>query len=80
MDNANFAVCGRAVCLRIAHSNERNERVSGTDTVTVNLGRRFSTVAIYDSTLGASPTQSLKNVSSVQLTLSDHPMIIEITH
>jgi hypothetical protein len=37
-------------------------------------------VAIYDPTLGASPTQSLKNVSSVQLTLSDHPMIIEITH
>jgi hypothetical protein len=57
-----------------------DERVSGTGTVTVNLGRRFSTVAIYDPTLGASPTQSLKNVSSVQLTLSDHPMIIEITH
>jgi hypothetical protein len=57
-----------------------DERVSGTDTVTVNLGRRFSTVAIYDPTLGSSPTQSLKNVSSVQLTLSDHPMIIEITH
>jgi hypothetical protein len=57
-----------------------DERVSGRDTVTVNLGRRFSTVAVYDPTLGASPTQSLKNVSSVQLTLSDHPMIIEITH
>jgi hypothetical protein len=45
----------------------------------VYLGATFSTVAVYDPTLCASPRQTLNNVSSVLLTLSDHPVIIEIT-
>ncbi len=49
-----------------------------TDHVTVNLGGTHATVNVYDVTVGATPTQALSNVSSVPLTLSDHPMIIDI--
>ncbi|MCI0466045.1 MAG: glycosyl hydrolase [Beijerinckiaceae bacterium] len=55
-----------------------NERVSGSDTVTVNLGATFPNVKIYDPTVGTAPIKTLSNVASVNLTLSDHPVIIEI--
>jgi hypothetical protein len=55
-----------------------DERLSGSDNVTVNLGATFASVIIYDPTMGTSPIQSLNNVSSVALTLSNHPVTIEI--
>ncbi|MCI0601319.1 MAG: glycosyl hydrolase [Beijerinckiaceae bacterium] len=55
-----------------------NERVIGSDSVTVNLGATFPIVKVYDPTLGTSPAKTLSNVASVNLTLSDHPVIIEI--
>ncbi len=56
-----------------------NERVSGSDNVTVNLGATFPTVKLYDPTLGTLPVKTFSNVASVNLTLSDHPVIIEIS-
>jgi len=50
----------------------------GTDAVTVNLGGPFASVRVYDPTVGTSAVQTLNNVTSVSLTLSDHPNIIEI--
>jgi hypothetical protein len=56
-----------------------NERPSGgSNDVTVNLGGTFATVNIYDPTTGTAPTQTLTNISSVALTLTDHPVIIEL--
>jgi len=55
-----------------------DEKVKGTDQVTVNLGRTYSRVNIYDVTIGISPTQTLSNVASVSLNLTDHALIIEI--
>jgi len=55
-----------------------DERLSGSDNVMINLGATFASVTIYDPTIGTSPIQSLSNVSSVVLTLSNHPIIIEI--
>ncbi len=55
-----------------------DEKASGTDSVTVNLGGTYATVNVYDPTLGTSPTMTLSNVASVPLSLSDHPVIIEI--
>jgi hypothetical protein len=55
-----------------------NERTSGSDTVTVNLGRTFALAAVYDPTRGTASVSAFNNVSSVQLTLSDHPVIIEV--
>lgn len=49
-----------------------------TDTLSVNLGGSHQTVNIYDPTVGASSTKTLSNVSSVALTLTDHPLIIEV--
>jgi len=49
-----------------------------TDNVTINLGTTYAKVKVYDPTIGTSPTQTLTDVSSVTLTLSDHPVIVEI--
>ena len=56
-----------------------DERPSGgSDDITVDLSAPRSTVTVYDPTTGAAPSQTLHGVSSVTLTLSDHPMIIEL--
>ena len=55
-----------------------DEQVSGTSRVTVNLGRAHPSVKVYDPTVGAAPTQTLHKVSSVPLTLTDHPVILEL--
>jgi hypothetical protein len=56
-----------------------DERPSGgTDDVTVNLGRTFATVKVYDPTTGTAPTQTLSSVASVTVTLTDHPVVIEL--
>ena len=51
-----------------------------TDNVTVNLGGTHGTVNVYDPTVGTGVVQTRANVSSVPLTLSDHPMIIEVVN
>jgi hypothetical protein len=50
----------------------------GSDTVTVDLGAPRGTVKIYDPTTGTAPTKTMSGVASVQLTLTDHPVILEI--
>lgn len=55
-----------------------SELVKGTNAVTVNLGAAYPSVTIYDPTAGTSAIQTLTGTASVALTLSDHPMIIEI--
>ena len=57
-----------------------DEHASSTasDNVVVSLGGTSSTVNVYDTTLGTAPVQTLSGVSIVPLTLSDHPMIIEL--
>jgi hypothetical protein len=56
-----------------------DERPSGgSDSITVSLGKVRPVVKVYDPTTGTAAAQSLSGVSSVPLTLSDHPMIIEI--
>jgi hypothetical protein len=55
------------------------ERLSGQDRVTVKLGIPRASVKIYDAKAGVEPVQALTNVSSLELTLSDHPFVIAIT-
>ena len=50
------------------------------DGVTVNLGGSHKTVNIYDPTVGTAITKTLSNVSSVALTLTDHPLIVEVVN
>ena len=52
--------------------------MSGTDDVTVDLTTPRATVLVYDPTTGTAPTQTLHAVSSVKVTLGDHPVVLEI--
>jgi hypothetical protein len=58
------------------------ERANGADNVTLNLGggaaATYGSAKVYDPTTGTAPIQTLANVNSLPLTLSDHPLIIEI--
>ena len=59
-----------------------DERVPGTvtDNLTVNLGKPHASGKIYDPTIGTAAVQTLTNVSSIPLTLSDHPQILAISN
>ena len=56
------------------------EQVSGSSSVTVNLGVKYSSVKVYDVTSGTTPVQSYSNADNIPLTLTDHAMIIEVTN
>jgi hypothetical protein len=57
-----------------------DERSAGImDPVTVNLGGTHASVTVYDPTAGTTAVRTLSNVSSVGLTLSDHPLILAIS-
>ena len=57
-----------------------DERSTGImDPVTVNLGGTHASVTVYDPTTGTTAVRTLSNVSSVGLTLSDHPLILAIS-
>ncbi|MDR1518327.1 MAG: glycosyl hydrolase [Dysgonamonadaceae bacterium] len=50
----------------------------GADNIRVDLGRARKNVRIFDPTIGTEAIGALKNVRSVEVSLTDHPMIIEI--
>jgi hypothetical protein len=58
--------------------NDRAIAISATN-VTVNLGQTFTTVEIFDPLQGSTPVQALHNVSTVDLGLTDHPLIIQVS-
>ena len=53
------------------------EKVKGEDEVKITFENAVSG-KVYDPTLGSLPVSSVENSNAVTLTLSDHPMIIEI--
>ncbi len=55
-----------------------NERASGSDDVRVELERAYQSVKVYDPTTGTAPTETLSHARTVPLTLSDHPVILEL--
>jgi hypothetical protein len=56
-----------------------DERPSGgSDSITVDLTMSRAMVKVYDPTAGTAPSQTLHMVSSVPLTLSDHPVVLEL--
>ena len=46
--------------------------------MTVKLGAVTTSATVYDPTIGVEPVRTLTNVNSIELTLSDHPVIIAI--
>lgn len=55
-----------------------SELLQGTNNISVNLGAAYPSIKVYDPTVGTSPVQTLNGTTAVPLTLSDHPMILEI--
>lgn len=55
-----------------------NERVAGSDAVTVDLGGTHASVQVFDPTSGTAPVQTLTNASAVSLTADDRPFILAI--
>ena len=60
---------------------DRNSQ-SGIDpenvTVTLNLGDAHTRVDVYDPLVGISPIRSYSNTRSIELELTDHPIIVEL--
>jgi len=54
------------------------EQLSGTNSVTVNLGQTCTSIRVYDPTVGVTPVETRQNVNSLTLPMSNHPLIIAI--
>jgi hypothetical protein len=52
------------------------ERLTGDDRVTIRFGAAQASMEVYDPTIGVEPVQKLAEAGSLELTLSDHPIII----
>ena len=50
----------------------------GSDDIKLQLGKKHSKVIVYDPTIGIEPINVYSKVNSVDLSLSDHPVIVEI--
>ena len=46
--------------------------------VVLNMGDTFGSVKVFDPVSGSSPVQSLDNVNSVTLSMTDHPLVVEV--
>jgi hypothetical protein len=55
-----------------------NEELKQTRKLSVNLGVTWPLIHVYDPTVGTSPARKLTDVSSIDLALSDHPLVIEM--
>jgi hypothetical protein len=56
-----------------------DERLSGQDQVKIQLGFDHATVKIYDPTIGEEPVQVPTNVSTLDVVLSNHPLVFAIS-
>jgi putative heme iron utilization protein len=59
-------------------SSTQTEITTPATTVTVNLGQVESVVYVYDPLQGTSPIAVYYNTSTIQISLSDHPLVIEV--
>ena len=46
--------------------------------VTVDLGATFAEVAVYDPMIGTTPVANYSNVSSLSISVTDHPLIVQV--
>jgi len=54
------------------------ERLSGEDRVTIRFGSRHAAAKIYDPTTGVDPVRTATDFNSIDIALSDHPVVIAI--
>ncbi len=46
--------------------------------VTVNLGATFANVTVYDPMAGTTPIATYSNVSTLSISVVDHPLIVQV--
>ncbi len=63
---------------QIWNANTDTEITVAATTVTVQLGGTYPTVNVFDPLVSSSSIETLSNVSSVQLSVTDHPLIVEV--
>jgi len=54
------------------------EKATGEEKVTVTLGKRIPTLKVYDPTLGVTAVLDIQNADKLTLTISDHPVVVEL--
>jgi hypothetical protein len=54
------------------------ERLQGADEITVRFGKAHPMLRVYDPTVGTEPVRTLNAADSLTLTVSDHPLVVEI--
>jgi hypothetical protein len=50
----------------------------GSESIVINLPTKPASIRVFDPTIGTTSVQSLQNPTSVRLTLSHHPSVVEI--
>ena len=55
-----------------------DEQLDGMSTVNVELGQKPARLTLYDPTVGTAPTRSFVGANPVSLTLSNHPVVLEL--
>ena len=63
---------------QIWDQSSQTEIAAPTVAATVNLGAYYRTVTVYDPLNSAAPIATYNNVASVQLALTDHPLIVSV--
>jgi hypothetical protein len=46
--------------------------------VTVNLGATFANVAVYDPMIGTTPIATYSNISTLSISVVDHPLVVQV--
>ncbi|MDT8333520.1 hypothetical protein RQ831_20925 [Roseomonas gilardii] len=64
---------------QIWDSTTNTEIATEATTVTVSLGQVFATVTVYDPLDGTDAIATYSNVSSISISINDHPLIIELS-
>ncbi|WP_050043513.1 Ig-like domain-containing protein [Bradyrhizobium sp. LTSPM299] len=57
---------------------QQKEIASPTSDVTLNLGKSYAVVYVFDPLVGTSPIATYTNVSQIHVSLTDHPLVIQI--
>ena len=63
---------------RVWDSATETEITTPETSVTVNLGQVESVIYVYDPLMGTAPIAVYYNTSTIQISLSDHPLVIEV--
>ena len=65
---------------KIYNPTTDTEIAAPNDTVTVNFAQVEGTVTVYDPLLGNTPIATYHNVQQIQVNITDHPLVVEISN